>query len=141
MKENKHRKHMKCEKREKIINICEEYDFYKYTILRTLNEYEEQKLMDDLVCVDVWGFVILATFNDEVSVQFIFINPAYRRKGIASQYIHKLKDISGVVSFTASPKNKAMIEVGRRLGFQYVCECKSGCEDYYRFPVASMENF
>jgi|TARA_R110000787_G_C13189034_1_gene422760 GNAT superfamily N-acetyltransferase len=131
---------MKCEKRQAIINLCEKYDFYHDGIVTLLNKYEEDGKMEQVHSKD-WGFAIICKYEPDrltptasnIMLQFIFIKPEYRRQGHLTNFMNEIKEITGVVSFCASPNNRAMISAGEKLGFKYVCECMSGTEDYYRF--------
>ena len=139
---------MKCPKRQTIIELCEKYDFYHDPIVYWLNSYEETGKMEQ-VHSEEWGFAIICKYTPDeltpteanIMIQFIFVKPEFRRQGHMTNFINEMKKITGVVSFCTSPNNRAMIAAGDKLGFIYVCECRSGNEDYYRFPVASMVGF
>jgi len=126
-------------KSQEILKICEKHKFYYYYVLKMLIKFETH--FNDgynhkkMIKLEEWGFYILKDWGYEISIEFVFVLPQYRRQGYLTKLINGIKKTTPQgISFTASEGN--MIRAGIKMGFKLVRTACSGRELYYRFPTA-----
>ena len=105
--------------KEKIITVANNYNFYAEHIPRALDKWVN--------AVFDWGFMIYGTnyyADNMVNIEYIFVLPAYRRKGILTQLIQGLKTDFEIISFTSSQESMKCFAQKNAFHDGGICRCK-----------------
>ena len=98
-------------------------------------------------CEEICGFYITSFFNNCVEqgycpktalIDFIFILPRFRRKGLMTKYINKLKSEYDEINIDTDKSN--MVKTISKLGFEYQRPCHNGKELYFRWRRTPYNN-
>ena len=112
------------EDKKTIIKYAEDFDFYPFYVKEALEKWKYSLAW--------WGFMIYGGdyyAESMINIEFIFVLPEYRRKGIFTKIIKHYKSIADIISFTTS--EKSMVHFASKEGFYNLGVCRSGNEIFY----------
>ena len=108
----------------KIIEISKKYNFYGDWIPLALKKWKYELYN--------WGFIIWGEnyFADGMlNVEYFFVLPQYRRKGILTKYLRQIRKEYLIISFTSS--SEAMNSFATKANFKNFGKTRSGNEIWY----------
>ena len=125
-----------------IIEMCNEFNFYPNEIkayfiainsqmILITDEKNKPVKMDSIIIEsndgNILGFYINENHSDGlVLLKFIFIKPKYRRRGLSTHIISKLKETSNRISIDTD--KPSMIHLLHKLDFKFHKKCLNGKE-------------
>jgi len=111
-----------------INKLLKEFE-YKLQIDSSINEFLNIVLVEDEYCIN--GVLVYEFFYDRIEIDYIIIEPIYRRKGFASQmlnYIEKKHKEAKNITLEVRESNLAAINFYKKNGFNVVAKRKN----YYK---------
>lgn len=115
-----------------IIDIAHTRDFYPLYVEMALDKWKYS--------LKKWGFIIYGKnyYHDKyVNIEFIWIHPEYRRKGIFTKIIQHFQKKFDIISYTSS--EDSMKKFAEKENFFDGGVCRSGNENFYawsnRYPI------
>lgn len=123
-----------------ILDVCEKHNFYYFYVMKLLHTYEFSLLKRDykeMVKLGGFGFYICRMFHsdNELSIQFLFILPQHRRKGIARELLKTFSNVcveNKIETLSFTTDNSVMLKLGVSEGFNVVGKTYTGIELYLK---------
>jgi len=131
-----------------IISMAKEYNFYPQDIMGFILRKNTIKFglhnrglvpVSEVICDDddnIQGFLCqtwATSSPNACMVEFFFLKPEYRRKGIFTRYIEQIKKWDEVKTININTDTPEMIRALDKLGFKYQRKCDNGIELYFRW--------
>lgn len=116
----------------KIMKMCVENNFYEHFVCKQILRLYSCKGIKYIL--RDWGFIIYTNYpahENTILIDFLFILPEHRRKGITTKMINIFKKNKDIVIMTIDRNNIPMNTCALKNEFRPIAECRSEVENFW----------